>query len=313
MPDNLDGLLSIGRNYKLSSISESEEQEEAEDGAAVGSDDFVNIETLPEVFQGGDSSSAASPMDTREIANGCPQIVASTSVCVQTDLAGLDAFFCEKSVKPLMIFEEGYSYRAGPAAVADVNAAIIMMVNASTQSAEIGVNVYHKATQLPEMSYNPYTNKNIVKSELKPTDVKQEKVYSVTDSDIKPPPVMAASTQTTMAGYAVLHKATQHPDKEYPDPGHPPAPAPPIFWSDQQLLSAQLAAAAAQQQQLQYLQQQQQLQYTLLDSTTGLPLYPNMAASQTQPPAFTQTQPPALPSQQSAWPPYMQYPSYDHL
>lgn len=227
------------------------------------------------------------------------ELALMTTSSVQTDFTSLNAIFSAKNAKPFVILEEGASHTAAPTSGTDT---LVMQVlaNAGCQTGEVGVSFYHKATQIPEMSYNPYTNKNIVKHELKTAEVKLEKTLCP-ESEWKPPTAVAASTQTDMAGFAVLHKATQHPDKEYPDPGHPPAPAPPIFWSEQ-LVASQLAAQQLQQQQ-QYLQQQylqQQMQYTLLDSSTGLPLYPNVAAS-------SQAHPSALTNQQAAWQ-YMQYP-----
>lgn len=208
-----------------------------------------------------------------------------STIAVQTDVGGIDAFYREKSVRPFMILEEGVKIDETAYPQSHNAGGLILMANNGSQTSSAGTSCYHKATQLPEMNYNPYTNKNVIKPELLQPVVKAEKAakeeLSSSNESTASALMVPCSTQTDMAGYAMLHKATQYPDKDYPDPGHPPPPAPStLLWQDQQLLAAQLAAAAQQQQQQQLLLQQQ-LQYQYIDPTTGLPLLPAVSQATT--------------------------------
>lgn len=237
-----------------------------------------------------------------EESNTTSTIREQRSIHSQTEVGGRDAFYSHKNLKPLIILEEGVKAQD---TYTSIQGSYILLSESGCQTMSVGHSTYHKATQMPEMSYNPYTNKNVV--------VKRP-AGSPLEANLKPEPELSvpevnsftavnAFCQTENA-YTQLHKATQYPDKDYIDPGHPPAPAPPIYWNDQQtqqqqqiqlqmqqqavfqqqqqqqqqlLLQQQLAMqqAAAQQQAAAVQAQQQQLQsqyYSYIDPTTGLPI-----------------------------------------
>lgn len=221
------------------------------------------------------------------------------SIHTQTDVGGRDAFYSHANLKPIIILEEGVKAQD---TYTSIHGSYILLAEVGCQTTSIGHSAYHKATQMPEMSYNPYTNKNVVvkrtpvdvvikpEPEIKP-EIKEEVMVELKPELLPIAMTTAAGVQTESA-YTQLHKATQYPDKEYADPGHPPAPAPPIFWNEQQQqqqyqlqLQQQVALQQQQQQQQQLLlqqqlamqqaqqQQQQQLQqYYYIDPTTGLPV-----------------------------------------
>ncbi|XP_067937086.1 uncharacterized protein [Watersipora subatra] len=176
----------------------------------------------------------------------------------QTDIGGMNAFFSKKNLKPFVVLDEGvtayecYSSNCG---------SYVLLAETGVQTLCVGHSTFHKATQMPEMSYNPYTNKNVIKPATETSAGSQQGQSPVTP---KVEPVVKGR----------LHKATQYPDKEYADPGHPP---PPVIHPDAQLYAQQqaLLQQALLQQQLAFQQQQQlalQQQYFYLDPSSGLPL-----------------------------------------
>ena len=224
------------------------------------------------------------------------------SIHTQTEVGGRDAFYSHKNLKPVIILEEGVKAQD---AYTSIHGSYILLAESGCQTMSVGHSTYHKATQMPEMSYNPYTNKNVVVKRqpdtlpFEPLAVKPEPEAAA--AAVKTCSTVNAFSQTENA-FTQLHKATQHPDKDYIDPGHPPAPAPPIYWNEQQtqhqqqiqlqmqqqaalqqqqqqqqqlLIQQQLAiqqAAAAAQQQAAAAQQLQSQYYSYIDPTTGLPI-----------------------------------------
>ena len=246
------------------------------------------------------------------------------TVCTQTQLTGQSYYICKAAVRRSEGLATPLACCGEPVIVAD----------AAVQASEDRHPHYHKATQMPEMSYNPYTNKNIVRQCADfSTTVEIHRVKSEStgeDSKELVATAIAMATQTEFIGISQQHKATQHPDKDYPDPGHPPAATPSLYLPDQQALSSnqlaasqlasnqlaasqlmsnqlvasqlasnQLAASQLASNQLAANQQQlyaQQYGYSYIDPTTGLCMLPVQQQTQTWP--YLQ---------------YQQYPGYDQM
>lgn len=192
---------------------------------------------------------------------------AGVSKSTQSDVGGMNSFYSNKCLKPCVILEEGITAHEN---YLNNQGSYILLACTSTQTINFGHSTFHKATQMPEMSYNPYTNKNIV---TKKPDFsgEAEKVATLQVAG------RVTSPQADPAVISKLHKATQHPDKEYADPGHPPPPAPPFLWSDQQAIPLQQSQLMQQQLLLQQQSQTQQplpsYPYYYVDPNTGLPFY----------------------------------------
>lgn len=231
--------------------------------------------------------------------NGAP-LDKSVSSCVvqieehtQTDVGGMNAFYAQKSLKPVVVLEEGVTAHEH---YSSDHGSYILLADAGAQTVPVGHSTFHKATQMPEMSYNPYTNKNVLKQ-----PAGQSELAPGTPADVAVTVTQATSDEPTAADVVnKLHKATQYPDKEYADPGHPPAPA--IVWPDPQQLLLQQQQQQQQlllQQQLTLQQQQLQQQYMsyyYVDPSTGLPITTGV-----QPQQLTAEQQ-CLLGQQQQWP-----------
>lgn len=241
-----------------------------------------------------DVDECVSKMAAESVTKMAADVEHQSSEC-QTDIGGVNAFYSRKSLKPFVVLEEGvtaYEHYSSD------HGSYILLTEDGTQTVSVGHSTFHKATQAPDMSYNPYTNKNVLKPSLDNTDSAKT---SANESASEVPKVEAVAV-------GKLHKATQHPDKEYADPGHPPAPS--VIWPDAQLLLQQ------QQQQQMLLQQQlaaqqqqqlQQLQYYYVDQTSGLPL--GTVAQQVDQQQLLASQQQLLAGQQQSWPYMQQYPT----
>jgi len=167
-----------------------------------------------------------------------PVLADLASESTQTVLCGLINAFCvPKKTAPVVILDEGQTGE-------QLDPSLLLLAHTACQTMAVGFSAYHKATQMPEMSYNPYTNKNVVRMA---ESVRREP--SVEEA-VRCPAVVA-STQTDMVGHTWLHKAVQFPEREYADPGHPPAILPVVWPSVQTSIAGSMLAL-----QQQYIQQQ---------------------------------------------------------
>ena len=113
-----------------------------------------------------DVDECVSKMAAESVTKMAADVEHQSSEC-QTDIGGVNAFYSRKSLKPFVVLEEGvtaYEHYSSD------HGSYILLTEDGTQTVSVGHSTFHKATQAPDMSYNPYTNKNVLKPSLDNTD-----------------------------------------------------------------------------------------------------------------------------------------------